>query len=569
MEEPQLQREQKNGRVKPMEARENQERPSQEPEKLIREQQEKIACLEEMVYSQAEIIDAQAEMIRSQAEELAKYRQQDEEKVLLRKQVEEITILREQIEEIGTLRKQVEEMGTLREQVEELSNQLEKVQDQVKKDSHNSSLPPSSDRFSRKTRSLRKKSGKPAGGQEGHEGKTLYQVDKPDEIVVQTVEKCEHCQHNLQAEPVLQIERRQEWDIPPCRLVVREYQAEQKYCPHCEHITKACFPDGITAPVQYGPAIGAVGVYLVQQQLLPYERACETMEDLTGIPMAAGTLKNIIERCAENLEPVEERMKESLRKVAVRHQDETGLYVEGKRGWMHVTSTETVTHYAVHAKRGSEALDAIGLMKGFIGTSIHDSFGSYKRYRECMHGGCNVHNLRDLKFQEEQKGQVWAQKLATVLLDMKQAVQEAKDAGETALDGKKRSELLKGFDEAIQEGYTANPPDPPPNPPKKGKRKQSKARNLLDRLKKNQDDVLRFLDDFRVPFDNNLAERDLRMVKVQQKVSGCFRSFQGARAFARIRGYLSTLRKQSLPILAALEMALVGHPLLPDLSSSD
>jgi transposase len=516
-----------------MKAKEDQEMPSGEEElkKLVREQQEKIAWLEEKV--------------RSQEEELVGYRKQEEERDLLRKQVEE--------------------MGVLREQVEELSSQLEKLQDQVKKDSHNSSLPPSSDRFSRSKRSLRKKSGKKAGGQEGHEGKTLCQVSEPDEVVVQTVEKCERCQMSLLTEPALQVERRQEWDLPPQRLIVREYQAEQKYCPHCQHITKAVFPEGITAPVQYGPAIGAVGVYLVQQQLLPYERACETMEDLVGASMTVGTLKSVIGRCAKNLEKVEESIKEHLRKVDVRHQDETGLHVEGKRWWMHVTSTKAVTHYAVHAKRGSAALEAIGLMKGFTGISIHDAWAAYKRYQDCKHGGCNVHNLRDLKFLEEQKQQVWAKELASVLLDMKEAVAVAREAGLTSLGEDERSQLLARFKQIIQDGYTANPPDPPPERPQKGRRKQSKARNLLDRLSKNQDDVLRFLDDFAVPFDNNLAERDLRMVKVQQKISGCFRSSDGATAFARIRGYLSTLRKQSLPILAALEMALVGHPLLPAL----
>ncbi len=513
-----------------METEQDQEMPPQEVglKKQVREQQEKICWLEEMVGWQGEII-------RSQEEELGRYRRQEEE------------------------------MGALREQVEELSRQLEKVQDQVKKDSHNSSLPPSSDRFSRSKRSLRKTSGKKAGGQEGHEGKTLCQVSEPDEVIVQAVEKCEHCQRDLQEEPVLQVERRQEWDIPPTQLIVKEYQVQQKYCPNCEQITKAAFPDGIVAPVQYGPAIGAIGTYLVTYQLLPYERACEAMEDLVGANLTVGTLKSVIDRCAKNLEPVEESIKEYLRKVDVRHQDETGCYVEGKRWWMHVTSTGTVTHYGVHPKRGSEALDAIGLMAGFTGTSVHDAFGSYKRYRDCTHSGCNVHTLRDLKFQEEQKQQAWAAKLAEVLLDMKQAVKIAKEAGQTKLSQAERTLLIQRFQAVLQEGYQANPADSPPTRPKKGRRKQSSARNLLDRLSKNQDEVLRFLDDFRVPFDNNLAERDLRMVKVKQKISGCFRSSLGAAAFACIRGYLSTLRKQSLPILAALEMALVGHPILPSL----
>jgi transposase len=317
--------------------------------------------------------------------------------------------------------------------------------------------------------------------------------------------------------------------------------------------------------VQYGPAIGAVAVYLTQQQLLPYERACETMEDLIGVSMTVGTLKNVIVRCAKNVRPVEESIKEHLRTVDVRHQDETGCYVEGSRWWMHVTSTKMVTHYAVHSKRGCQALDAIGLMEGFTGTSVHDDLACYRRYTDCKHGSCNVHHLRELKFLEEQKQQAWADKLAKVLLSMKQAVEKAKEAGQTSLREDACRPLIQRFEEVVQEGYLTNPPAPPADRPKKGRPKQSQARNLLNRLSKHQDDVLRFLHDFSVPFDNNLAERDLRMVKVQQKISGCFRSQAGAQAFARIRSYLSTLRKQGLHLLSALEMALVGSPLLPAL----
>jgi transposase len=360
------------------------------------------------------------------------------------------------------------------------------------------------------------------------------------------------------------VECRQEWDLPPQRLLVREYQAEQKWCPHCQQVTQGTFPEGITAPVQYGPALGAVGVYLVEQQLLPYERACETMEDLLGIHMSVGTLKNVLDQCASHLQGVEESIKAHLRKVQVRHQDETGCSVKGKGWWVHVASTQAVTHYAVHPKGAREALDAIGLMEGFTGTSVHDDLASYRGYPACRHGSCNVPHLRELTYQEEQKKQVWAKELAHLLLAMKQTVEQAKVAGQSRLTDEVKKPLLQRYEALLQQGYTANPADPPPEHPKKGRVKQSKARNLLDRLSK-QEDVLRFLHDFSVPFDNNLAQRDLRMVKVQQKVSGCFRSELGAQAFARIRGYLSTLRKQALPVLSALEMALVGHPLLPAL----
>lgn len=492
------------------------------------------------------------------------------------KQQEEIGRLRQEnarlsalVEELLPLRSHVEgqrqQIEALERDKEELRREKQACEDKLSKDSHNSSLPPSSDRFSRKKRNLRKKSGKKAGGQPGHEGKTLCKEEKPDEVFTEKVVQCQHCHADLQTEPVLRVESRQQWDIPPKRMVVREYRAEEKYCPHCQHVSRAAFPEGINAPVQYGPGIAAVGVYLVQYQLLPYERACEAMTDLLGASVTVGTLKSMIERCAKNLQEVESRIKEYLRRVGVRHQDETGLYVGGKRWWMHVTSTQTVTHYGVHPQRGSQALDEIGLMEGFRGTSVHDGFGSYTRYQECKHAGCNVHVLRDLKFQEEQKSQAWAKKLAKVLLDMKDAVARARQAGESKLADEQRSALLKRYEEAIQEGYHANPADPPPKEPKKGRRAQSKARNLLDRLSKEREVVLRFLDDFSVPFDNNQAERDLRMVKVQQKISGCFRHAGGASAFARIRGYLSTLRKQSLPILSAIEMALLGSPLVPAL----
>lgn len=493
----------------------------------------------------------------------------------IRKLQEENRSLREANEQLWRV---IRTLEPLKARGEELEQQLkeregdilehqEKIRDlegKRKLDSQNSSQPPSSDRFRTSPRSLRTKSGKKPGGQEGHPGQTLCQVQEPDEIIVQGVERCEHCHADLQAEPVVHVERRQEWDIPPKRLIVREYQAEQKWCPHCQQMSQGAFPDGITAPVQYGPAIGAVGVYLGEQHLLPYERACEAMEDVLGIPMSVGTLTSVIHRCASHLEPVEECIKEYLRHVKGRHQDETGCSVQGKRWWMHVTSTETVTHYAAQRKRGCEALDAIGLMAGFTGISVHDDLASYRCSTSCTHGACNVHHLRELKYQEEHKQQGWAKEFAELLIEMKQAVEQAKASGRSSVAEDVSTSLIQRYECLLTRGYEANPKDPPPLRPQKGRSKQSKARNLLDRLR-NQKDVLRFLSDFSVPFSNNLAERDLRMVKVQQKISGCFRSPQGAHAFARIRGSLSTLRKQALPVLSALEMALAGHPLLPSL----
>ena len=455
-----------------------------------------------------------------------------------------------------------ERIAQMQQQLKLLSEQVQALQEQLKKDSHNSHLPPSSDRFHRQPKSLRQKSGKKAGGQPGHPGTTLMLSPTPDRVIVHAVEQCVHCQRDLREIESLQVERRQVIDLPIKRLLVIEHQAEQKCCPGCQQISIAPFPENVSAPVQYGAAFGAVGVYLVQQQLLPYERACEVMQDLLGPTMSEGTLQTLVQRCAERLSPVEEQIKAALSQADVLHQDETGLYVAGKRHWMHVSATEQLTHYAVHAKRGHEALDAIGILADFHGVSVHDGWQSYWRYA-CQHGLCNVHHLRELIFLHEQLQQVWAGQMKELLLDMKTAVDQARAQGRQHLHCLEVADWKTRYEAVLQEGYLANPPDPPPEVAKKGRRKQSPARNLLDRLCTHQEAVLAFLENFAVPFDDSLAERDIRMVKVQQKVSGCFRSVAGAHAFCRIRGYLSTLRKQGMPVLTALEQALVGHPVSP------
>jgi len=227
---------------------------------------------------------------------------------------------------------------------------VQALQEQLKKDSHNSHRPPSSDRFHRQAKSLRQKSGKKAGGQAGHPGTSLKLSPTPDTVIVHAVEQCEHCRGDLREVKSVHVERRQVLDLPPQRVLVIEHQAEQKCCPRCQQISSASFPEQVSAPVQYGAAIGAVGVYLVQQQLLPYERACEVMQDLLGPSMSERTLQALVQRCAERLEPVEAQIKAALSQAEVLHQDETGLYVAGKRQWMHVSATKQLTHYAVHVK---------------------------------------------------------------------------------------------------------------------------------------------------------------------------------------------------------------------------
>ncbi len=445
--------------------------------------------------------------------------------------------------------------------IAQLQQQVQALQERVDKDSHNSHLPPSSDRFVRQPRSLRKKSGKQTGGQPGHEGTTLRWQACPDEVIVHPVTHCASCQQDLQGIPSLQVERRQVVDVPAPRLWVAEHQAEQKQCPACQQITLASFPAEVAAPLQYGPRLGAIAVYLVQQQLLPWARACEILGDLLGAPLSEGTLASLLERCAATLQPVEEQIKQALTSVEVLHQDETGLYVNGQRHWLHVACTEQLTHYAVHPKRGQAALETIDILPHFGGTSVHDGWRAYFHYA-CQHALCLVHLLRELTYLAQEQGLAWAAELIALLLDMKAATDQARQQGLASLHPLEVADWQAHFVALVRQADATTPYAQAP-PGHKGRVKQSAARNLLDRLLTDQEAVLGFLHRLEVPFDNNQAERDVRMVKVQQKVSGSFRSQAGAVTFCRIRGYLSTLRKQGLHLLNALEATLRGHPVLP------
>ena len=451
--------------------------------------------------------------------------------------------------------------------IESLTQRIAALEAQMRKNSRNSSLPPSSDRFVRQPKSLRKKSGKKSGGQPDHPGHSLQWSEAPDELMLHPLVSCPYCSCDLQTVPASGYERRQVVDVPAVRLMVQEHQAECKQCPACQRLTCAPFPSGVGAPLQYGPRIGAIAVYLVEQQLLPWGRACEVLTDLLGTPMSEGTLGNLIEHCAKNLAGVEEQIKAALTAAPVLHQDETGLYVKGTRHWLHVSSTAHLTHYAVHAKRGQEALEAIGILPAFRGTSVHDGWRSYFLYEDCSHALCNVHHLRELVFIHETYQQQWAADLKKLLLVMKERVQEAKQRGASHLDPLSLLALRGEYDRLLQEGWRSNSPEARAGPTKTT-RKRHPAVNLLDRLQVGKEAVLAFLSNFAVPFDNNQAERDVRMVKVQQKVSGSFRSETGGRAFCRIRGYLSTLRKQDLPLLSALEATLRGQPVLPSFSNT-
>lgn len=477
---------------------------------------------------------------------------------------EELQVLKQENQELRA--KLAEVSGALLQ----MTQRVAELEAGLSKDSHNSHLPPSSDRFGRqkKTRSQRKRRGKKPGGQAGHDGHYLAFSAVADEVVVHPLESCAHCQADLRAVAVCTIERRQIVDVPPVRLHITEHQAERKCCPHCSAETRAAFPSSVPASVQYGSGIGALAVYLVTHHLLPFKRTAEMLSALLGARMSEGSIRQLCQRCASRLRPIERHIKVALRQSPVIHQDESGLDVEGKRVWMHVTSTARLSHYQVHAKRGTQALDANGILPGSQGTSVHDGWAAYEGYG-CSHALCNVHLLRELIFLEATTGQPWTRAMQRLLLALKRLTEWAKARGQTELSEKLRAKVVSRYRQVLALGAQANPPPSqmPNEPKRRGRRQQSAARNVLDRLTKHEDAVLAFVHDLRVPFDNSQAERDIRMLKVQQKISGCFRSWGGALDFCRIRGYLSTLRKQEQPLLSALQQVLAGHPLLPALAS--
>jgi transposase len=306
-----------------------------------------------------------------------------------------------------------------------------------------------------------------------------------------------------------------------------------------------------------------LAVYLLQQQFVPYGRVRELCADLAGASLSLGTLQSWVRQSAATLAPVEAQLRAALQQAPVLHVDETGVRRSGRLAWAHVASTDRLTHYAVHAKRGAEATDAVGILPAFTGVSVHDGWKPYWRYTRCRHALCNIHHLRELTFLEEQFQQSWAAELKTLLREMKATVEQARAEGLRSLPTAIRAAYVTRYRALLAAGHAANPP-PARRPHQRGRVKQTPARNLLERLWLGQEEVLAFLDDFTIPFDNNQAERDLRMLKVQQKVSGCFRSDWGADALACLRSYLSTLRKQGVALLVALETVVAGHPLYPD-----
>ena len=449
----------------------------------------------------------------------------------------------------------------LREVIAQQSKRIQALEDQIAKNSGNSGKPPSSDGLKKKATSQRQKGKRKSGGQKGHKGHTLEMVTHPDHSVSHTLTTCPHCQTDVSAVSVERVEKRQVFDLPEVRLEVTEHQGEVKTCPCCGEKAKARFPEGVDHAVQYGTRIKAQAVYLNTYQLLPLARIGELFGDFYGHSPSEALILGALEQTQRQIQPALAAIEALLVESDVVHNDETGMRVEGKLQWLHVTSTEKLTAYTVHQKRGQEAMREIGILPRFNGVSVHDGWASYFQF-DCDHALCNAHHLRELRFIEEQYQQTWASDMAQLLRDAKQEVAACPD-DQAALAPDRVADYHRAYDHLLQQGFLANPPPETPPPKKRGPKKQSPPKNLLDRLQKYQPQTLAFISDFRIPFDNNLAERDVRMMKVKQKVSGTFRTQQGAEMFCDLRAYISTTRKQGQRVIHALHHALLGFPFVP------
>lgn len=428
------------------------------------------------------------------------------------------------------------------------------------KDSHNSSKPPSSDGLNRKPKSLRQSGGK-LGGQPGHPGKTLKRVAHPDHIVVHPIAtRCDHCGSQIALKDIsLSSETRQVIDLPPIRIEVTAHCVEVAQCRCGKHHTGQ-FPAGVTQAAQYGPQVKAAAVYLTQYQQLPIGRTAQALRDLFGLSVSTGTVQNYIEEAARLLQPMAEQINRAIQAAHVVHFDETSMHVGRKQQWLHSASTKTLTWYGAHLKRGKEALDSFGILPEFTGVAVHDGWKPYAHY-DCLHALCNAHHLRELIFIKESTKQAWATEMIALLRAAKVEADVSVALGKKRLSAKRIDYYLSRNQELLTQAWTLNPQQErdPSRTDKRGIIKQTFTYNLLARLARYVDEVWRFITDHRVPFDNNQAERDIRMPKLKQKISGCFRTTHGFEAFCTIRSYLASLRKQELPLFQALALTFLGN----------
>jgi transposase len=435
-----------------------------------------------------------------------------------------------------------------------LKARLAELERRLGLNSSNSGKPPSSDGLKKPPRvsSLREKTGKPSGGQPGHKGETLRQVGEPDRIVDHFPQACLGCDAALTPDMAGDHAARQVFDLPePRPLIVTEHRAYSCQCAACGVTTRAAFPEGVNAPVQYGARIAAFVVYLLHYQLLPEDRLVELMADLFGVRIGAATLAAMGRACARRLRDFVGTLRDLIAGAPVKHMDETGFRIGGKTQWLHVASTGLLTFYRVCARRGSLLADVIGIV-------VHDHWKPYYTMQGVLHALCNAHHLRELKALIEIEREDWARKMQRLLRRACHAANLAREQG-VALKPRLIESFERSYDVILAQGLAWHQAEPPlarattkQGDKPRGRRPHRTGHNLILRLTTRKQDTLRFLHDSAVPFTNNQAERDGRMMKLRQKISGGFRSTEGAADFAVVRSFLSTAKKQGWSIIEVL-----------------
>ena len=444
-------------------------------------------------------------------------------------------------------------------QIVQMAERIQALEDQLAK---NSGKPSSSDGLKKKLapKSLRESGQRPSGGQKGHKGETLEMVATPDHVEKHSLAECPHCQTDLSATVAQGVEKRQVFDLPPIQIEVTEHQVEVKCCPGCGQWVKGDFPAAVSQPVQYGNRVRAQVVYLSQYHLLPMGRLRQLMGDLWGHTPSEALIQTTNNHLARQIAPTLAAIETQLTAVPVLHCDETGMRVEGKLHWLHVACIDLLTYYRVHSKCGQEAMTALGILAAFNGRVVHDGWVSYFQLENCAHALCNAHHLRELRFIFEQYQEPWAQSMSHLLKEIYTEVQGTRDHT-AALASSRIAHYEAHYYDILRQGFAAHAADASASLKKPGRPKRSPSENLLARLYQYKTETLSFMVNLRVPLDNNLAERDLCMMKVKQKISGTFRTLAGAETFCAIRSYLSTARKQGVNVFYALYDAFWVPPL--------
>ena len=448
-------------------------------------------------------------------------------------------------------------------QLQDLAPQMHALQERIKQlegrlslSSKNSSKPPSSDGYGKPApKSLRTPGKNPNGGQKGHGGNTLRQSAHVDETIQhQGATHCTVCHLELHEHQVA--ETRQVFELPALRMRTVAHQQVRSTCT-CGAVHLGVWPTGVNAPAQYGPGVKAMAVHLNQYHLVPLARTAALMQDLYGAQLCQASIQSFAQDAAFALRPTVAAIGQAVQDSSVVHADETGIRIKGKLQWLHCAVTSTLTWLAPHAKRGTQAFEALGLLQGVKGVLVHDGLISYKGL-DCTHSLCNAHHIRELVYVHEQENEkiwdAWAQQMIDLLL---QALAEVDLAG-GPLPLARQTWFEGQWSHLLERGETLNPPNQRTGTSQdaglgaRGRLKQSKAVNLLKRLRDYAQDVWRFMREDGVPFTNNLAEQALRMAKVKQKISGCFRTAHGADTFFTIRSYLATMHKQKANLFDCL-----------------